>query len=343
MQGRKRKVLEEISNNQVIRKGERMRNIFSSKAIIVCILISLTIHLCAESSNSCIFSNLSGIFKSKKVKTGSITINIISDDDNEELMDGLIEFIEPKHEPLFVADGNMKFELPAGKYTVKALAEQCETMTREIEILPEENIVVYFDMPRACEPAVIKGHIKDFITDEPIILSVSIPGSEDIREVNDEGYFENKVKFKHINISACTEGYFDWTLNVPMDKDTVLLDIYMLKRNSRVVLENVKFVSGKDEFTKNSYKELDNLALILKACPDALIDIQGFTDDLGKAKDNLLLSEKRAGKVYDYLISNGVKEDRLTYIGFGETMNRVDNETKENREKNRRIEILVLN
>lgn len=312
-----------------------------TKPVTLSLIMIIAISVYAETG--CLFSRVSEIFKFRKAEKGYVTFNIISDDENEELMDGLIEFIEPKRQALFVEDGNMKYELPAGKYTIKAMADQCETMTREIEILPNENIVVYFDMPRKGEPAVIKGRILDFATGEPINLAVNIPCSENICNSDEIGYFENKVEFKHCNVSASADGYFDWSMNVPIDSDTVRIDVLMLKKQSKMVLEEVKFKSGTAEFANESLKQLDRLVYMLTACPEAMIDIQGFTDDQGKAKDNLGLSEKRAEKVYNYLISKGVNEVRLTYRGFGETMNRVDNETKENREKNRRIEILVLN
>jgi outer membrane protein OmpA-like peptidoglycan-associated protein len=55
-----------------------------------------------------------------------------------------------------------------------------------------------------------------------------------------------------------------------------------------------------------------------------------------------MLSENRAKSVYEFLVQNGVKTERLTYKGYGESMPILDNETEVGRQKNRRTEFKVL-
>ena len=68
---------------------------------------------------------------------------------------------------------------------------------------------------------------------------------------------------------------------------------------------------------------------------------EGHTDSTGPEEYNLGLSQRRAGAVQDYLISQGISEDRLTMEGKGETEPLVSNDTREGRAQNRRIEFIV--
>ncbi|WKV12849.1 OmpA family protein [Marivirga harenae] len=69
--------------------------------------------------------------------------------------------------------------------------------------------------------------------------------------------------------------------------------------------------------------------------------IIGHTDSTGPEEYNQVLSEKRAQSVVNYLTDNGVKKDRLEYVGKGETEPAYPNDTKENRSKNRRVNFKV--
>ena len=75
----------------------------------------------------------------------------------------------------------------------------------------------------------------------------------------------------------------------------------------------------------------------LAAFPDAQVEVQGHTDDIGSDASNLALSQDRADSVLAYLVSSGVDAERLTAVGYGETVPVADNETPEGRQINRRV------
>ncbi len=56
----------------------------------------------------------------------------------------------------------------------------------------------------------------------------------------------------------------------------------------------------------------------------------------------MLLSEQRANTVRDYLVSKGLDVSKVETKGMGDTMPIADNDTKEGRAQNRRVQILVL-
>ena len=83
------------------------------------------------------------------------------------------------------------------------------------------------------------------------------------------------------------------------------------------------------------------LATMLKEKPDYHLNISGYTDNVGNAASNLLLSQDRAENVKDYLIKQGVDASRITAEGYGLEDPVADNNTAEGRAKNRRVEFLV--
>lgn len=108
------------------------------------------------------------------------------------------------------------------------------------------------------------------------------------------------------------------------------------------VLSNIFFPTGSHTLDDKSKVELTKLAGFLEKNPKLRIEIAGHTDDIGSDKDNLELSRLRAQSVVTYLAGAGIKADRLTAIGYGESRPKVPNTSDENRQQNRRIEWRVL-
>lgn len=116
-----------------------------------------------------------------------------------------------------------------------------------------------------------------------------------------------------------------------------------------LVLPNINFIGGRDEFREESFESLRELLAIMKEQSDLKIEIQGHvccTD--GRDGPNILtgkgnLSEDRAKAVYDYLVRNSINEKRMRYKGFAGVKKLVYPELSEDDEqKNRRVEIQVL-
>lgn len=108
------------------------------------------------------------------------------------------------------------------------------------------------------------------------------------------------------------------------------------------VLEGVRFEVGSDILTAPSLLILDGAAQILLPRKSVRIEVQGHTDSTGDERSNLLLSEKRAVAVKNYLAAKGVEPSRMETRGYGSSMPAGDNATEEGRAANRRIEFKVL-
>lgn len=106
---------------------------------------------------------------------------------------------------------------------------------------------------------------------------------------------------------------------------------------SRTIL----FDLNKASINKSSYGTLQSIVDIMNAHGTAHFHIAGYTDSTGKASYNKMLSGKRAASVREYLISHGVRENRLTSDGYGEEDPIATNTTAVGRQQNRRVEVML--
>ena len=103
------------------------------------------------------------------------------------------------------------------------------------------------------------------------------------------------------------------------------------------------FDINSDKIQKRSYETLDLVVQVLNEHPEyKKVLIEGHTDDIGNVETNQKLSERRAKSVQDYLISKGIDPSRLSYQGFGMTRPLVKEKTRDARDKNRRVEFVLV-
>lgn len=120
-------------------------------------------------------------------------------------------------------------------------------------------------------------------------------------------------------------------------------DLYLvpLQVNETIRLNNLFFDFAQSVLRSESIAELDRLAQLLQSKPTMIIELSGHTDDVGTAADNIVLSQERVNAVKEYLISKGVKPERMKAKGYGEKKPIAPNTTEESRQKNRRVEFKI--
>ncbi len=101
------------------------------------------------------------------------------------------------------------------------------------------------------------------------------------------------------------------------------------------------FDFDKSDLRPEGEAELDKLASQLNASKEYDIVIGGHTDSVGTEEYNMKLSERRAQAVVKYLLKKGVNNAYVGSNNYGETKPIVNNDTEENRQKNRRAEFEV--
>jgi len=108
---------------------------------------------------------------------------------------------------------------------------------------------------------------------------------------------------------------------------------------SKPLVLHIDYAPGSFEVDPANRETIKELARILRFIPDIKLEINGYTDNIGKPRANKLLSEKRARRVRDYLVVQNIAEDRIKVFGRGESSFVASNQTAEGRAKNRRVEI----
>ena len=115
-----------------------------------------------------------------------------------------------------------------------------------------------------------------------------------------------------------------------------------LPLNESFSLENVKFENNKWDVQEGSKETLEILVLLLKEFKDVRLMISAHTDNVGNTESNLILSEKRANAIMEYLTNSGIGVDRLESEGVGEAQPKDTNDTPEGRSNNRRVEFKLI-
>ncbi|MCP4679690.1 MAG: OmpA family protein [Deltaproteobacteria bacterium] len=160
------------------------------------------------------------------------------------------------------------------------------------------------------------------------------PGSYSLRVEKDE-YFK---KVRSFEAAVDTRSEIEVQLTRKPEKSSVII------RKKRIVIKKkIHFETNSDEIKRNSFPLMDEIADVLLSHSELkLIEIQGHTDNRGKAAYNLDLSERRARSVRRYIVEAGVAPTRLEAKGFGSKKQIAPNITAQGRARNRRVEFHIV-
>ncbi len=114
------------------------------------------------------------------------------------------------------------------------------------------------------------------------------------------------------------------------------------RKNKIYTLENVYFDTDKATLRSSSFDALNNLLKAMQTNPDMKVEVGGHTDNRGKSEYNMKLSRKRAESVKNYLVEHGIDPERIKTKGYGESDPVATNKTEQGRQKNRRMEVKIL-
>lgn len=110
-----------------------------------------------------------------------------------------------------------------------------------------------------------------------------------------------------------------------------------------VKTEDVLFGFNRSDLTTDGQQQLDSLTETLGSLKHYAIEVEGFTDQTGPKPYNLELSRRRADAVVRYLTENAhVPLVKIHMLGLGEDQPAADNQTREGRKQNRRVQIRIM-
>ncbi|MGH8174466.1 MAG: OmpA family protein [Rhodanobacteraceae bacterium] len=141
-------------------------------------------------------------------------------------------------------------------------------------------------------------------------------------------------------------------LNQAMGAEVGARDMQISRMQNAIkvsVNSELLFPSGGWEMSEQAKSTIGKIAAILAPHQTSTINVNGYTDSTpigpGLKKEgittNLILSQKRADNVMQYMISQGVKQNLVAAHGFGEADPVASNDTAEGRAQNRRVELTI--
>ncbi|OFX69440.1 MAG: hypothetical protein A2X12_11570 [Bacteroidetes bacterium GWE2_29_8] len=216
-----------------------------------------------------------------------------------------------------------------------------------------------FDLYKDIRPQAVtymKGHIIEKASGLPIVADVELIDLETEKSMSRLKSDDITGEFliciptnKNYAINVSKSNYLFFSENVALKGIQSItkpyykkIELSPIKVGESVVLKNIFFKTASFELEESSKVELLKLVEFLNLNKFVKIEISGHTDDVGDDKSNMLLSERRAKAVYDYLVKKEIVSTRLVYKGYGETKPIDSNKTEEGRANNRRTEFKVI-
>jgi len=144
----------------------------------------------------------------------------------------------------------------------------------------------------------------------------------------------------HIN-TICTQIDL-FPLVEQINYSNIMNKLDTLSLNKPFILENIYFDFDSYRLSSKSFATLDSIANYLKDHKTIEFIINGHTDNIGSSFYNQWLSTERAKSVYKYFYESGISPARMQYIGYGDSMPITSNKTNEGRQKNRRVELVII-
>ena len=94
--------------------------------------------------------------------------------------------------------------------------------------------------------------------------------------------------------------------------------------------------------TEISFKELERVVVLIKQNLTLKVEVAAHTDNVGSAAYNASLSERRAQTVAKFLEERKISAKRFVAKGYGESQPMVPNDSPENKARNRRVILKIL-
>ena len=225
------------------------------------------------------------------------------------------------------------------------------------DVAPPEFVEIELDCPLKALPK--KGSLVLKVVDpegKPLEgASVSLTGpAEESGAVGTDGVFERTLDPGTFTLGVEKEGFLRKSRTVEIMLETRSeIEVQLtpkptksnviIKKKRIVIRRKIHFAVNSDEILADSFPLMDEIADLFLSHPEILlVEIQGHTDNKGRHKYNMDLSERRARSVRQYLVDSGIAAERLQAKGYGPNKPKAPNFTAQGRARNRRVEFHIL-
>jgi len=193
--------------------------------------------------------------------------------------------------------------------------------------------------------------VKDARTGKPLEANLTVDGMIFDKVVEAKGkssYSFDMDMYRNLRIACVRKGYMFHSQKVKGTADPEVNVEVLLKpiaHGEQVVLDDIRFVGDDTRVMRQSEASLLMLLQFMNANPKVKIEIQGHVNGptFKNKKEFIELSTGRAKTVFDFLLVNDIDPERMSYVGYGNSMMiHPEPKTKEQSEANRRVEIKVM-
>ena len=190
--------------------------------------------------------------------------------------------------------------------------------------------------------------VTDSFTRRPVVANIIVrnhAGRKVMQTTSDSlhstiaALLDDRIPFYTVDATAVDYFPFHDTIYNPTIFSGVVMNPKEIKS---FVLHNIYFATGKTRILSSSEPALNELFRFLSIRPTQRIRIVGHTDNIGSDRSNQVLSEGRCKEVRKAMIERGIRPERIEIEGRGERDPIVPNTSEDNRQMNRRVEIVLL-
>ena len=287
-------------------------------------------------------------------KSARLSLNVT----DRELFEPLLAEVKirEKNQNTFLKDlktnpktGRVNIELPIGKdYELILSAANFKGAILTFDIA---GLVIYRDFEKYIElgpeKVEVMMNVADLVNNSKVRSKVIIKNKSRDETIEVEGNQLASLRAGdryEVEVTS-DQGYaFNSTAVYLTSGKVTQVDVALLKLepNAMLTLKEITFESNSDKLSDGSFTELSRVMKLMQENPTLKVEIAAHTDDIGSENYNLILSNKRAKSVQDFLTENKIRPDRFVAKGYGETQFKMKNDSDESRAKNRRVELKIL-
>lgn len=274
----------------------------------------------------------------------------------------IVDADDPKSTPIDIRylpeKGQYVYDVIPGKeYVLTAASPGYYGYKERFAVLPTGEVVSHNPViPLPIDEArgtILTGVVKDSISRKPLACELDVIDTEtnqvisQIKTNPETGIYKTPVPpGRRYLVIANTKRHKQKTgdVAIPDEPGTYERDFELADYRIGKIYQLDKIYFDVDKWTlrPESITQLEHLLKVLNDYPTMKIEIAGHTDSDASDDYNLVLSAHRAEVVMEWLIERGIAKDRLDWRGFGERKPFTSNDSKSNKQLNRRTEFKVV-